>query len=404
MIEQLQKLLNDVRSYTLANEKFCKDKLARGDAFNLFSELRMTTDEVRLHSLFLSMLLNPFASHGQGDKFLKPFISMIEEKTKHTLLPMIMDTLKTSVYVEKDIGPVDNEHGGRIDICIEDKNGYQIIIENKIYAGDQPKQMKRYWNYAQKKCNQDANRYRLIYLTLDGHEPSDDSTCGLESKDYICISYKDDIITWLNKCVELSVRQPLLRETLIQYIDTLKKLTYSDMENSSEILSYMSKSENLDATFFIANNIDKMISNIINDTLYPQLHKIAESKGLELKFEKKHDWMTEKFLGWSFEHPNWKNFRIRMEFEERCLGYLIIGFNKKEDKKREDIKCWHDLWERTTTNEETNPIWIWKDFPKPEYRRWNNAQSLRAIIDGEMVNSISVAIDELLDCAEGLDM
>ena len=79
MIEQLQKLLNDVRSFTLANEKLRKEKLARGDAFNLFSELRMTTDEVRLHSLFLSMLLNPFASHGQGDRFLKPFIEMIEK-------------------------------------------------------------------------------------------------------------------------------------------------------------------------------------------------------------------------------------------------------------------------------------------------------------------------------------
>lgn len=403
MTEQLQKLLNDVRSFTLANEKLRKEKLARGDAFNLFSELRMTTDEVRLHSLFLSMLLNPFASHGQGDRFLKPFIEIIEKKRNSELSPLIIDTSTVKVWVEKDIGPVDNEHGGRIDICIEDKNEYYIIIENKIYAGDQPKQMKRYWNYAQEMCNKKDN-YRLIYLTLDGHEPSKDSTCGLESKDYICISYKDDIVTWLNKCVEISVRQPLLRETLIQYIDTLKQLTYSDMENSSDILSYMSKSENLDATFFIANNINKMISRIINETLYPQLLQIAKNKGLRLKFEKKQDWMTEKFSGWSFEHPNWKSFRIRMEFEERCLGYLIIGFNIKEDKKREDIKCWHDLWERTTTEEEENQIWIWKHFPKSEFRRWNNARSLRAIIDGEMINCISDAIDELLDCANGLDV
>lgn len=403
MTEQLQKLLNDVRSFTLANEKLRKEKLARGDAFNLFSELRMTTDEVRLHSLFLSMLLNPFASHGQGDRFLKPFIEIIEKKRNSELSPLIIDTSTVKVWVEKDIGPVDNEHGGRIDICIEDKNEYYIIIENKIYAGDQPKQMKRYWNYAQEMCNKKDN-YRLIYLTLDGHEPSKDSTCGLESKDYICISYKDDIVTWLNKCVEISVRQPLLRETLIQYIDTLKQLTYSDMENSSDILSYMSKSENLDATFFIANNINKMISRIINETLYPQLLQIAKNKGLRLKFEKKQDWMTEKFSGWSFEHPNWKSFRIRMEFEERCLGYLIIGFNIKEDKKREDIKCWHDLWERTTTEEEENQIWIWKHFPKSEFRRWNNARSLRAIIDGGMINCISDAIDELLDCANGLDV
>lgn len=403
MIEQLQKLLNDVRSFTLANEKLRKEKLARGDAFNLFSELRMTTDEVRLHSLFLSMLLNPFASHGQGDKFLKPFISMIEEKTKHTLLPMKMDTLKTSVYVEKDIGPVDNEHGGRIDICIEDKNGYQIIIENKIYAGDQPKQMKRYWNYAQKKCNQDANRYRLIYLTLDGHEPSDDSTCGLESKDYICISYKDDIVTWLNKCVEISVRQPLLRETIIQYIDTLKVLTYSNMENSNEIIKVMSKKEYLDAIFVIANNINEMISNVMNNTLYPQLQTLAQDKGFELIFTQRQTWMTDSFPGWSFEHPDWKNFRIAMEFEKRGLDDLIIGFLKKEDKTREEIKCWKELWKRTTSKDENNQLWIYKDFT--QYRCWNNPESLKAIIDGKtMLKLISDAVDEFLEYAEGLDV
>ena len=403
MIEQLQKLLNDVRSFTLANEKSRKEKLARGDAFNLFSELRMTTDEVRLHSLFLSMLLNPFASHGQGDRFLKPFFEMIEKKRNSDLSPLVIDTSTIKVWVEKDIGPVDDEHGGRIDICIEDKNGYYIIIENKIYAGDQPKQMKRYWNYAQEKCNKDANRYRLIYLTLDGHEPSKESTDGLESMDYICISYKDDIVTWLNKCVELSVRQPLLRETLIQYIDTLKKLTYSDMENSNEIIKVMSKEEYLDATFFIANNINEMISNVMNGTLYTQLQTLAEDKGLKLVFTQRQTWMTDSFPGWSFEHPEWENFRISMEFEKRGLDDLIIGFLKKDDKKREDIKCWKELWKRTTSKDENNQLWIYKDFP--QYRCWNNPESIKAIIDGKTMRElISNAIDEFIEYAKGLEV
>lgn len=64
-MEQLQRLLNEIRILTDINQKMRKEKLAKGEAFNLFSELGMSTDEVHLHSAFLAMLLNPKSNHGQ---------------------------------------------------------------------------------------------------------------------------------------------------------------------------------------------------------------------------------------------------------------------------------------------------------------------------------------------------
>lgn len=401
---ELEKLLNAIKEIVDREKTLQEAKRTRGENFNIFNVLGVTTSEVRLHSAFIAELLNPYGNHGLGEKFLKIFIDEISNKIigDDSNRGFNFDTLSIKdVIVEKDIGPIKGEHGGRIDICIEDNNGCCVIIENKIYAGDQENQMKRYWNYAQKICKGDTSRYRLIYLTLDGHEPSEESLCGLKSDDYICLSYKNDIISWLNRCVELSVRHPLIRETILQYIETLKQLTYSDMDNSNDILKIMSKNEYLDIIFVIANNLNRVICNIINKTLHPQLISLAKTKGLELNFAESNGWMTDSYAGWSFCHPEWKNFYIQMEFESRGLGGLIIGFHKKDNKRREDIKCWDELWKRTTTKQKDNPNWIWRDFYPSN---WNNPESLREIIDGKMKERISAEIDRLLDCTQGLDV
>lgn len=400
----LEELLKEITTKVAIEKKLQEEKRKRGENFNVFNILGLSTSEVRLHSALLAELLNPNGDHGLGDKFLKYFVEVVSQNSAHEKKGSVFgfDTSSVKeVVVEKDIGPIKGEHGGRIDLCLADGNGCYVIIENKIYAGDQTIQMKRYWNYAQKMCKGDVNKYRLIYLTLDGHEPSKESLCGLKSDDYICLSYKYDIISWLNRCVGLSVRQPLIRETIIQYIDTLNKLTYNEMDNSNEILKIMSKEDYLDAIFVIANNINGMICEIINNTLYPQLLSMAQKKGFKLHFTQSNGWMTDSWAGWSFEHPDWKYFRISMEFEKRGMGNLIIGFLRKENKKREDIECWEELWNRTTSKDKNNQLWIYRDFPK---NNWNTPEALRAIINGSMVELISDEIDKLINCTNGLDV
>ena len=402
-MEELNQLLKGISNIILQEKTQQEEKRKRGENFNVFKILGLSTSEVRLHSAFLAELLNPNGEHGAGDKFLKIFIEEISHKSDgYNNHDFVFDTLSVKeVKVEKDIGPVEDEHGGRIDICLEDEKGCYVIIENKIYAGDQSKQMKRYWNYAQEMCNKNTNKYRLIYLTLDGHEPSEDSLVDLQSEAYICLSYNHDIIPWLNRCVELSVRQPLIRETIIQYIDILKILTYRDMVNSNELLKVMSKEENLDSVFVIANNLNGMICNIINNTLHPQLLNLAQDKGLKLHFSNSDGWMTDSFPGWDFEHPDWKNFNIRMEFEKRGMVDLIIGFKKKENKWRKDIECWDELLKRTSSIDKNNQSWIYNSFTKPN---WNNPDSLREIINGSMIKLISEEIDNLFKCALGLEV
>lgn len=183
-----------------------------GGEFNVFKTLGLQSSEVRLHSAILTDLLNPLGSHGQGDLFLKIFVR--QQRITG------FDTKSAIAEYEKNTGFINSDYtkGGRIDILITDKYNKHIIIENKIYAGDQKNQLLRYYNF-------DKNAY-LFYLNLFGAKPSEFSANTLISESqYSIISYSYDIIEWLEECKRDAVSLPFIRETIGQYINLLKQLT-----------------------------------------------------------------------------------------------------------------------------------------------------------------------------------
>ena len=76
--------------------------------------------------------------------------------------------------------------------------------------------------------NYSNDELEIVYLTLDGSEPNEESTKGLtkEAKEkIITISYKENIIGWIDDCIKEVAEVPIMRETLIQYKSLLKKIT-----------------------------------------------------------------------------------------------------------------------------------------------------------------------------------
>ena len=108
---------------------------ARGENYNLFRVIDMTSDETSVHSAFLADLLNPKGLHHAGDAFLRLFLEQIHSKIG-------LDTGTAKVEREKYIGPTTEHTGGRLDLFITDGTGKAIIIENKIHAADQRKPQK----------------------------------------------------------------------------------------------------------------------------------------------------------------------------------------------------------------------------------------------------------------------
>ena len=189
----------------LINKKYNLINSQKED-FNIFSILRNEYDEVNLHSKFIVELLK---NKNYGRKFIERFLEKLEIQ--------VFNYENVNIFSEYSKGI-----NGRIDLLLEfskDKEKKAIIIENKIYAEDQIGQLNRYY-YSMINKNYSNDELEIVYLTLDGSDPTEESTEGLmkEVKEkIITISYKENIVEWLNDCIKEVVEVPLIRETLIQY-------------------------------------------------------------------------------------------------------------------------------------------------------------------------------------------
>ena len=399
-------ILNQVRIVSRKIKEQRKEKFERGENYNIFNDLGFMSDEVHLHSMFLANLLNPKGSHGQRGKFLEAFLKMLQKSFSAISADNLeLDITNASVEVEKYIGRQTDSEGGRIDIYLTDGK-HSIIIENKIYAVDQYHQMLRYWNYGMSQKGDDTEKsFVLIYLTLDGCSPSKESLGeDLKENDIVCLSYKNDIRGWLDRCVELASRTPLVRETINQYISTIDILTNNVMEDNKELLDILCKEENLDAIYDIANNKNIVVNRIINEVFIPKLRDLAESKGLTMGDNCTENWMEESWAGASFYNPKWKYLKLVFEFERRGLGSLIFGFHTKDEDgvKREDVKDWEKVQKNYSTKDVNNQCWIWKDFNGNQY--WDNASGIKDLLNGKTLNNFSIMFDEAIDCVKGLDI
>jgi len=253
VLQRCQTLLGEVNTIK-------KDLDLAGEPFNLFKVLKIHADEVRLHSRFLAELLNPRGTHQQGGKFLALFIQQFFPS-------FVFNTETAKVKIEQVID--DNR---RLDIYLWDNQGRKIIIENKIYAGDQYEQLLDYHKFAEKSTQQ----FKLIYLTLNGTEPSENSRKGLQrDQDFICLSYQQDISTWLSTCQSQVSNIPHLKQSIDQYLLNISFLTNQSM--NQEYLAGIAKLLAKDQNYHLVNDIQNALTLLKINTLEALLKEIAQA-------------------------------------------------------------------------------------------------------------------------------
>lgn len=235
----IESLLGQV---SLINVMYEKLEEATQSSFNIFSILRQESEEVALHSRFLSELLDPNGSHKCGDIFQILFMKNVLANGWEDEGPLV-------VQYEVLMGSF-----GRIDILLKG-NKHIYVIENKIYASDQPKQLERYFKAFKEKYS-DENIH-IFYLTLDGHKASDNSRGSLHEDKVNLISYEIDILNWLELCAKEAFLMPHLRETIIQYITLVKKLTGQSlsMEHKMEIVNLLLTENNFKSALSIEKSL-----------------------------------------------------------------------------------------------------------------------------------------------------
>ncbi len=318
-MEELQQLLKDVYEATKGI------KQEKAEAFDVIGTCIGTQETI--HSKFLAELLNPHGSHGLGSAFLEAFYEQIE---LNELTPK-NSSIKTEFTCPE----------GKMDIVISNEND-TVVIENKIYALDQSDQLKRYseWLNKQEKANK-----KLIYLTLDGHEAS-----NAKGIDYQQISYRNDILQWLDKCIaeifkntlpakdgktnafakkQIDERNAFVKKLLLQYKELIKKLTRMDMEPEmknkiSEVIT--SNKKNYLAAALTAKAFDSIhqvfLRNIVKKACEEEREKWPWGKEMEWEIS------TNKYNQFGISYtPKGKQYKLFFEFQIEHYQNLYYGLH-----------------------------------------------------------------------------
>lgn len=295
-------------------EKQKQQKMRGLNDYNILTTVLNAHDEVRLHSRMIASFLDTKGFHYQDSLFLDLFLKALG------LNNFQLDT--NSIMVQNEFH--------NIDIYITDGSRH-MIIENKIYAGDQDKQIKRHIEKIQKLNPQiPSENILVIYLSIDRECPSrvslDDiiiSDKYLVNKDgerialYANMHYKNEILEWLGKCKNEVQNITNLNEVFEQYMQVVKKITnqykgkvMTLTDELREVISYYKIARE------ILENMPKMRDEVINNFFSEARNK------LRLK------------LGKTWEVDIIGSFATRWEYPLRVYkkewisnkNYLVFGF------------------------------------------------------------------------------
>lgn len=357
-----------------------------GEPFNVFSVLQVENDEVRTHSRMLRELLDPKGSHGLGDVPLRLFVTRLKLSE--------FETAVATVRAEVHAGPKDEHSGGRVDLVVAARQTPRIVIENKIWAGDQENQLQRYRHF--------APQADLLYLTLMGDEPSPYSTGAntlLPAEErYIVISYRHHILDWLEDCRKEAVNRPIVRETLTQYIHLLRKLTNQNPSKkmTEEIANHvMAQPEHLDAFLALHSSADAVFSRIL-EKLRTDVEEVAAQLGLRcVRYDLA---MDSKDTSFAFVNDALVTAGLEIEFGfgRGNVSDFYFGFysspeewtnNTLANLKENFRQCFGEVLAN-----DYYPAWYYWD----EWRYWNN-EVFGRVYRGTFRDELKIKVEQLLE-------
>lgn len=340
-------------------EKQKKQKQRGLNDFNLLSTVRKYHDEVYLHSTMIGALLDPKGLHYQDTLFLEKFLEVL------SLDDFKLDLSNVTVGVEYQ----------DIDLYITDSVKH-IILENKIWAEDQPCQIIKYINIIKEENDlmiddsyiPKIDDIYVVYLTPNNKQVSYEHTVndgyisfkkdaedklkecskrantkslvpnGLKNYQtrYKKINYQNDILNWLNKSIQEIENITNLNEAVKQYIDVVKMVNnnYKGKVITMEKL-ILENEENMAIVNDIYNSFDNIRVKIIKDFFMHDLVNYFQEQFFT--HEKYKDWIIEldkDILKPSFYAPirigkkDWKViFKFAFESKDLNSGYYGISIN-----------------------------------------------------------------------------
>ena len=159
--------------------------------FNIFQVAGIYKAE-EIHTRVIAELINPKSPfHNNGTAFLGKFLQKLDDIT-------LSDKELANAEVKTEVR---TDEGRRIDLVISTKSRY-LPFEVKIRAEDQDVQLQDYYKFAEAQAKDGQEVPCIYYLTPNKKEPSKQSRGNLTRDQIRLLSFEEDILRWLEKCIK----------------------------------------------------------------------------------------------------------------------------------------------------------------------------------------------------------
>ena len=295
--------------------------------YNIFTLFHGFSDEVNLHSNFIASLLDPNGDHYKGDLFLKLFLETCG------IDDFGIDTSRATVFKEFK----------HIDIYISDGKKH-IILENKVYAKDQPTQIARYIETIQNEGAEDED-ICVLYLHPDGELPDKQSFGDFYAKllgenpsiKFKVISYGKEILEWIDKCknevsnlTDLNIFLSQYKDVIEMIYDRYKRIDEMETANLVEIFK-----ENYTAVSEIANNYQEMRKKIIDKFFKNVKENLEKDEAIKGTYSIELNSVAYRPIvikNTTSQDEKWKNFYFTVEFQKSSTYFMpYVGFRRIDD-------------------------------------------------------------------------
>jgi len=220
---------------------------------NVIDELNVKAKE-NAHTRILEKLLQQKNPENQKFEIFESFIQFIQGKS----------VFFRNIHVEYP----EIERKEFMDLRIQERNKYAIIIENKIHNA--PNTRHQLANYINKTLEKGYEHQKIYIIYLGENDPKEQAWGNGNYKEvfkdrYIRLSYKKDIYQWLKNNVlpDTKLKDKYLLSALEQYIDHLEGMF--DLRNINNKM-------NMELQEFIKKEWG------LNDNLSENYHKLSEKE------------------------------------------------------------------------------------------------------------------------------
>lgn len=198
--------------------------LGKAESFNIFKILNIAHDETKLHTPFLAGLFRSNGTHAQGTLFVREFLSQFT--TPDQLPTYVFDRFDDS-YICREEEFV--HESGRMDIVIERLTGerekrFCVVVENKIFAGEQQDQLDRYSQYLDRHDVPETRKF-LVYLHAreESHRPR--SGANVPRDRLKVLRYQDHMARIFRKCLQDNMIKAFnVRDVVAQYLAVIEQI------------------------------------------------------------------------------------------------------------------------------------------------------------------------------------